>query len=343
MSEKRIALIGFGGTIAMKPDAKGTLVPAMSAEELVEQAPGIGLLDADLDIFQLTDKDSTNLFPEDWQQLIDKIAELHPNYDGIVVTHGTDTMPYTATAASLALGSELSIPIVFTGSQVPMGEPGSDARMNLERSMSTAVEAARQEVTETMIVFYNRVLRGARALKVSGSDFDAFASPAFEPIAKITALGSQFIAEAFRKRNLGLPVNPRSGFDNGIASMDVRPGLDPDIVRTVAQSQKCTALILKSLGVGSVPALGESSLIPVIAETVEGGKPVIIATKFVGGKTEPEVYEPGRAALEAGAGHAGNMTDVATEVKLMWLMGQGLREPEKVNEAMLKSYVGELD
>lgn len=327
----------------MKPDEKGTLVPAMSAEELVEQSPAIKTLDAKLDIIQLSDKDSTNLFPEDWQQLIAKIAEIHPNHDGIVITHGTDTMPYTGTAVSLALGGELSIPVVFTGSQLPMGYPGGDARMNLERSLQTIIEASRAGISETMIVFWNRVLRAARAIKVSESDFDAFSSPSFEPLAKITAIGSEFHPNVFKKNNMGFALSPRAEFDRGVASMDVRPGLDPDLVRAVAQSSKCSALILKSLGVGSVPAMGEYSLVPVIEETVKSGKPVIIATKFVGGRTEPEIYEPGRDALAAGAGHAGNMTDVATEVKLMWLMGQGIREPEKVNQAMLKPYVGEVD
>jgi L-asparaginase len=344
MSEK-ISLIGFGGTIGMVPDAEGTLVPAKSAADLVEQSPGLTKLGANLEVIQLVDKDSTDLVVEDWQLLIRKIAELHNSSDGIIVTHGTDTMPYTSTATALAFGDQLAIPVVFTGAQLPIDAVGTDARSNLERSMKVVLEAGRDNISEVMIVFSDRVLRAARAIKTSESRFDAFDSPGFPHLADITASDSIFSPLIRRSFSFGLGLSPKiqDQFDTRIASIDVKPGLEPDVVRSLAASQKCGALILKSLGSGSVPSHGEFSLVPVIQEVVESGKPVIIATKFVGGRATPQKYTPGRDALRAGAGHAGNMTDVATEVKLMWLMGQDIHEPEQVNEAMLRPFVGELD
>lgn len=342
MSEK-IALVGMGGTIAMVPNAKGALEPANSAEELVAQAPGLEQLDTELEVFSLVNKDSTNVNPDDWRLIINKIAELQSDYAGVLVAHGTDTMPYTATATSMALGADLTVPIVFTGSQLPLNEVGTDGRVNLERSAEVLLGASREGISETMIVFSDRVLRAARTIKTSEAKFDAFDSPGFPHLANLTATATIFSPVAHRKPNMGLVARPRSNFETGIASIDVKPGLEPELVRAVAQSESCAALILKSLGAGNVPSEGQYSLIPVIEETVKSGRPVIIATKFLGGKTVPQIYETGRLAIEAGAGHASNMTDVATEVKLAWLMGQGIRDPEAVNAAMLQPMVGEND
>lgn len=342
MSEK-LALVGMGGTIAMVPNAEGALAPARNAEELVEHAPGLEQLGVDLDVISLVNKDSTNINPDDWGLIIAKITELQPDYDGVLVAHGTDTMPYTATAASMALGKDLTIPVIFTGSQLPLNEVGTDGRVNLERSAKVALEAARDGISETMIVFSDRVLRASRTIKTSEARFDAFDSPGFPHLATITATDTVFGPHVQRQANLGFAPRPRDNFETGVASIDVKPGLRPDLVRAVALSGECTGLILKSLGAGNVPSEGEYSLIPVIEETVKAGKPVIIATKFLGGKTLPQIYETGRLAIEAGAGHASNMTDVATEVKLAWLMGQDIREPEAVNVAMLEPVVGEND
>ncbi len=343
MSEK-IALIGFGGTIAMAPNAEGALEPAFTADQLVDQAPGLRKLGVDLDVIQLSNEDSTDLAPEDWQLLIGKVAELHSQYDGLIVTHGTDTMPYTATALALALGEDLSLPIIFTGAQETMDTPGTDARVNLERSMKVMLRALEECVTETMIVFSNKVLRATRTIKINESSYDAFDSPGFPHLSNLTAGNIFFNSMARRKSNMGFSLLPRDQFDSGVVSIDTKPGLRPENVRALTQSETCSALILKSLGAGNVPSKrAEYSLLPVITETVEAGKPVILATKFVGGRTRPEIYAPGRAALESGAGHAGNMTDVAAEVKLMWLMGQGVTDPEKVKRAMLVPYSGEVD
>ena len=340
---ERLVVVGFGGTIGMVPNDEGVLAPAQSAEQLVEQAPGLSSLGVDIDVEQLLNKDSTNLNPSDWQLLIDAVASLQSNYDAVLVTHGTDTMPYTSTATAFALGDGLSVPLVFTGSQLPMVENGTDARSNLERAAKVALEASREGISETMIVFGDKVLRAARTIKTSEARFDAFDSPGFPHLADITATSSVFSPLVRRVANLGFVSEPRKEFDTGIVSIDVKPGLNPNIIRTLAESDEYTGFILKSLGAGNVPSEGKYSLIPAIEATVAAGKPVIIATKFVGGRTVPQVYETGQAAMKAGAGHAGDMTDVATEVKLSWLMGQGMTDPEAINKAMLRSLVGEVE
>ncbi len=343
--KKKIAFIGFGGTIAMIPNARGSLVPARSAEELIAQAPLLRDIEADLEVIQLLNKDSTNLNPGDWQLLINKIVEIYAEYDGFMVTHGTDTMPHTATAVAFALNKQLSKPIVFTGAQLPISEPGTDAHTNLERSMKVVLKAIEEHISEVMIVFSDRILRAVRTIKKSESSFDAFDSPAFPNLGVITATEIAFIPLVIKwldEHPKPTNLKPENKFSSRIMTIDVKPGLEPGLVREVASSPQCEAVILRSLGAGNVPSEGKYSLIPVIKETVAAGKPVIIATKFVGGKTVPTVYEAGQAAIDAGAGHAGDMTDVATEVKLAWLMSRGIRTPLEVKAAMLESYVGEI-
>ena len=338
----KIGLIGFGGTIAMVPNADGALAPAQSAEQLVEHAPGLKELGASLEVIQLSNKDSTNLNPSDWQLLIKKVIELQSKYDGLIITHGTDTMAYTSTALALALDNSLQKPIIFTGSQLPIIDPGTDAQPNLERSMKTIIEAIEAGIREVMIVFGDKVLRASRSIKTNEARFDAFDSPAWPPLAIITATGAQFNAMANQSRPKPGDSEIKNKFDTGIVSIDVRPGLEPEVVWAITESDRCTALILKSLGAGNVPSEGKYSLIPVIESTVKNGKPVIIATKFIGGRVVPDIYETGQAPLKVGAGHSGDMTDVATEVKLMWLVGQGITDPAAVKQAMLKSYIGEI-
>lgn len=329
----------------MVRNARGFLAPARTEEELVAQAPLLREVDAQVDVIQLQNKDSTNLNPGDWQFLIREIAKLYSSYDGFIITHGTDTMAHTATAVAFALGNQLSKPILFTGAQTPMTDLGGDARVNLERSMKVMLQAIDDGICEVMIVFSNRILRAVRTIKKSEFGFDAFDSPAFPNLGIITAAGVTFtplIRKVSNKKHIHTTPTPQSKFSSNIVTIDTKPGLEPELLRELTNSPHCAAVILRSFGAGIVPSEGKYSLIPVIQETVAAGKPVIITSKFVGGKTVQTVYETGQAPIFAGASLAGDMTDVASEVKLAWLMGQGLRDVEKIKEEMLKNYIGEI-
>lgn len=327
----------------MVPNQHGFLSPAQSAEELVALAPKLKLIDSDLDIYQLQNKDSTNVSPEDWELLINKILELYESYDGFFITHGTDTMTHTATAVAFATSSMLNKPIVFTGAQSPISVLGTDALTNLERSLMVLNEAIEDNINEVMIVFSNRVLRASRTIKRSEFGYDAFDSPAFPNLGLINAAGIDFMPES--NRNSGFfkisdAINKK--FLTNIMTIDTKPGLNPKLIVEIAKSSYCDAIILRSYGAGIVPSEGKYSLIPAIKEAVNNNIPIVIATKFVGGKTVPTIYQSGQEAIKAGAILAGDMTDVATEVKLAWLMGQGIKTPDELKIALTKSLVGEI-
>src|SRR3989344_3138736 len=296
MKKRKVIILGFGGTIAMVPDVKGILKPAKSVEEIIKIVPSLSEM-ANVIFHELENLDSTNINPNHWTKLILYIQKIHGKVDAIIITHGTDTMAYTAGAVALALGRGLKIPIIFTGSQLPLVAYGTDAQFNLENSMKTALEACDQGIAEVMIVFNDRVLRACRALKMSEASFLAFDSPAFPYLARIDAVGIHFIADAL-KVNKKSAFKIKSKFQRGILAVELTPGIEPDILLETIKSKKCQGVLLKSFGAGNVPTEGEYSLLPMIREAVNVLKlPVLISTKFVNGKTHMGIYETGKMAL----------------------------------------------
>lgn len=334
----KILILGYGGTIAMVPSEEG-LRPARSVEEIVAAVPRVKEV-ADITLINRLNKDSTNLNPTHWADMAQTVAEHHDKFDGIILTHGTDTMAYSATAVSLALGRGLKIPVVFTGAQRPMVALGTDAANNLERSVETVLAAHKEGIAETMIFFDKVVLRASRSVKTSESAYDAFGSPALEPIGRATGEGIEFHSHARSVQQADPKLELKPQFDTSIFTLDVVPGINPDVVRHIIQSPNVKAVLMRSLGSGNVPSEGDFSLIPVIEEATQIGKPIIIATKFVGGKTLP-VYETGTAPIKAGAIPAGDLTDVAAQVKLMWLLGQGVR-PSEIKNHLTADFIGEV-
>ncbi|MFI5270984.1 MAG: asparaginase [Candidatus Saccharimonadales bacterium] len=352
---ERIAVLSCGGTIAMATGADEALRPELTGQQLKDSIPSLNNTGVEFEVFEVFNKDSTNVTPEDWGTLSNKIAEVQPNYHGVIVTHGTDTMAQTASATAFALGSKLPIPVVFTGSQLPLQALRTDAIQNVESAVQVTLAASREDINEAMVVFSHRVLRAVRTIKTSEIQFNAFDSPAFPHLADLTADDHiVFGPVAKRERSIkGLAMQPVSTFDRGVLEIPANTTTDPDIMMPSIMHEKCAAVILRSVGAGNVPDAdaespdksGETvySFLPLIEQSLEAGKPVILTSSFVGGRTRPDMYAPGKAALEAGAGHAGNMTDVAAKVKLMWLLGQGIRDPQNVRDAMLTPVVGEID
>lgn len=338
--KKNILILGFGGTIAMVPNTEGVLSPAKSIEEILAIVPSLGEM-ADVTVKQLINLDSTNLNPAHWKILIDAIAADHDNYDGIIVTHGTDTMAYSACAISLAFGRGLKKPIVFTGSQLPLVDYGTDAKFNLENSLKVVIEASNQNIAEVMIVFSDYVLRGNRAIKTSESKFNAFDTPAFPHLGSITAVGVSF-GPLVIKADSSIKLEINKSFSEGVLAIELYPGIQPDVIMPSIQSGLCKALLLKSLGAGNVPSEEPYSILPLIRFATEKMNiPVLVSTKFTGGNTHMEIYEPGKLALEAGAIPTGDLTDVAAQVKCMWALDTWTKSKNEFKEIIANNIVGE--
>lgn len=161
-------------------------------------------------------------------------------------------------------------------------------------------------------------------------------------MARIDAVGIHFISETFKiEKEILFKIKPE--FQRGILAIDLVPGLEPGILMKILRFGGCKGLLLKSLGAGNVPSENEYSLLPVIREAVNVLKiPILVSTKFVGGQTHMDIYEPGKLALEASAIPTGDMTDVMTQIKFMWILDQGHQSMEGLKQAINTNFVGEI-
>ena len=331
---KHILLIATGGTIASAEDGNG-LSPALTGEELARSVPEIEGL-CELDIVQPMNIDSTNMRPADWLRIAEVIRENYDAHDGFVILHGTDTMSYTAAALSYLI-QDSPKPIVLTGSQQPMGNPFTDAKINLYQSLVYAVSDRSRDVS---IVFGGYAIAGTRARKQRTMSFNAFNSINYPVLAylrqdKIICSGSAAVSAgpaecdcagggAARAAD-GALDEPRfyTELNSRVCALKLTPGLTPDIFRLLKPDYD--AAILETFGMGGVPERGAdgASYQEAIFDWVDSGRTVVMTTQVPEEGLDLGVYEVGRAYAEhPGILKGGDMTTEALVAKTMWALGQ---------------------
>lgn len=310
----------------MKKNDKGALVPFYNAEDVLQFIPQLKKL-ANISVVKLANVDSSNIDPAFWSLLAKTIYEKKNKFDGFVITHGTDTMAYTASAISFALGN-FPKPVIFTGAQKPMEDVPSDAMNNLINATIIASGYA----VGVAIVFGSKVLQGNRTTKISESSLDAFDSPmvpplgdiSLEPIVTVHANGS-ISSGTFQP-----------DFDPRIMVIQVTPGLSRFHLRAIATSN-IRGLIFEAFGPGNMPY----SLVPFLQEAGQSEIPIIVLSQCRKGITRMQLYEVGRLALEAGVIPGGDMTVEAAATKLMWILSQ-TQHVGTVKELFSKNIAGEI-
>lgn len=331
---KHILLIATGGTIASAEDGNG-LSPALTGEELARSVPEIEGL-CELDIVQPMNIDSTNMRPADWLRIAEVIRENYDAHDGFVVLHGTDTMSYTAAALSYLI-QDSPKPIVLTGSQQPMGNPFTDAKINLYQSLVYAVSDRSRDVS---IVFGGYAIAGTRARKQRTMSFNAFNSINYPVLAylrqdKIICSGSAAVSagpaecdcagDGAARAADGTLDEPRfyTELNSRVCALKLTPGLTPDIFRLLKPDYD--AVILETFGMGGVPERGAdgASYHEAIFDWVDSGRTVVMTTQVPEEGLDLGVYEVGRAYAEhPGILKGGDMTTEALVAKTMWALGQ---------------------
>lgn len=356
---RKILFLYNGGTIGQVPEKRGdsvVLVPPKDSEIFRKACePIIQELKQESEIiFEfVTAKDSSNMTPNDWEKLIFRIkkAQDEEGYAGVAIVHGTDTLAYTSTALSLALHgkdkekSGLRIPICMTGAQNPIYQPGGDGKFNLENLFRTINKAIDLEIGDVLVNFWNKIFLGCRILKTSEKDFDAFASPSYPVVGTIDAKGVNLNASLVRKKADALDkLTLAPKFGRGVISFELTPGTDPNVISGFITGGGISALILKSLGEGNVCNEGQYNLIPVIKQASEEYMtPIFITTKFVSGGAGAAHYETGYEPIKAGGIPCYDHTDVAVDVKVRWLIGNGICSTiEDYKRAMETNYAGEV-
>ena len=330
-----MCLITTGGTISSVYDpSTQALRPGLSVDALLAGLPrgmgNIGVVKREL--FQL---DSANAQPHHWQEIASAIKEVNdesPELDGIVITHGTDTMVYSASAVSFMV-QDFGKPIVFTGSQIPASTPWSDGPRNLIDALRVA---AFGDLGETCIVFNGEIHRPTRAKKVRVMSYDAFDSVDPSPLGM---LARDIILYEGRKKRVSLLPRFDTRLDDRVFLLKVFPGMPPGILSRIVDLGY-HGIVIEGFGAGNIPT-DENALTGAILQAISRDCFVVISSQCAFGQADPMAYEVGRAALDVGAMSAYDMTSEAALVKLSWVLGH-TRDPDRVREMMLIDYAGEL-
>ena len=324
---KKVCLLFCGGTITMKRSVGGTLKPFYGPDDLLKFAPDLTKF-AHVTPYEEANIDSSNFYPQLWTKLTDAIIKHEEDFDAFVVTHGTDTMAYTASALSYPL-RYFRKPVVFTGAQKPMEDVPNDATTNLINAILVATTLD----VGVSIVFGRKILQGNLSTKVSESSLDAFDSPMARPLGTIS-LEPQLI-NPDRAARLGVNWQ-HTTFDPAIVEIQIVPGLSTTVLDAVIEA-KCHGLILQGFGPGNIP----DSLLPFFYKAKKKRLPVVMLSQCLNGITQMKLYDVGKRALELGAIPGGDMTSEAATTKLMWILSQ-TQDIDQVRKIFQANIAGEV-
>ncbi|MEG0601786.1 MAG: type I asparaginase [Mucinivorans sp.] len=331
---KSVLLIYTGGTIGMKTDpATGVLAP-FDFSQIESEVPELRKFNIKIDAHTFSPViDSSNVEPWQWQELARVIELNYTAYDGFVVLHGTDTMSYTASALSFML-ENLAKPVVFTGSQIPIGVLRTDGRENMVSAIEIAAAGVVNEVT---IFFQNMLFRANRTTKYNAEYLNAFRSDNFPALAE-AGINIVYNSHKIRAKPIGdFKVN--SALSTDLVSLKLFPGLSRRSIEAILSIPALRAVVLESYGSGNAPT--DDWFIQAVTQAVKGGLVVLNVTQCAAGSVDMTLYQTGRLLLRAGVLSGRDMTFEAASTKLMSLLGR-YNEPEIIKKYLKTSICGEI-
>jgi L-asparaginase len=338
--ERSILIIYTGGTIGMVHDpATGSLVP-IDFKHITDHVPELSKFGYDLQSVSFDPvKDSSNIDPDIWIKMAEIIGNNYELFDGFVVLHGTDTMAYSASALSFML-ENLDKPVIFTGSQLPIGLLRTDGRENLITSIEIAAadEDGHPVVPEVCIYFDNELTRGNRTTKFSAEHFDAFNSPNYPPLAEV-GLHLKYNYNQIRYPSKNKKLIVHKSFDNNVAIMKIFPGINRNLVQAILNTKGLRGLIIETFGSGNAPTY--KWFLDDLKSFIGRGGIIYNVTQCHGGSVEMGLYETSREMLATGVVSGKDITSEASVTKLMHLLGK-CSSAADVIKCLGKSMAGEM-
>lgn len=340
-----VSIIGTGGTIASKIDYRtGGVYASFSAKDIVTQIPDLKEI-ANIKTEEIMKIMSEDMTPDRWKNIAKAVAkEINSGVKGVIVTHGTDTLHYTAAALSFML-RDLPCPVVIVGAQRSSDRGSSDTVMNVACTANFVVNS---DVAEVCTVMHGSMeddycfaIRGTKVRKMHTSRRDAFRSINELPIAKIywKTKKIEILNKNYRKRS-DKKVKVDDKLDTRVALIKCYPGLNPEIFDHYIK-KKYKGFVVEGTGLGHTPTLGKHSLLPKVEKAIKLGIPVVMTSQCLYGRVHPTFYHNLRELSKRGVIFAEDMLPEVAYIKLMWILGH-TKKMEKIREMMLTNYAGEI-
>ncbi len=316
----KILLIYTGGTIGMVKDYDSGVLKPFNFNELLQRIPELYQLDCNIDTLSFDSPiDSSDMHPRDWVKIASIIEDGYENYDGFVVLHGSDTMSYTASALSFLL-ENLDKPVIFTGSQLPIGDLRTDAKENLITSIQIASlrQNSKSVVREVGLYFEYKLYRGNRTTKINAEHFQAFASLNYPHLVESGVhlnIFKEYLLPS--KRNKNFVVHKE--MDNNVAVLKLFPGISLKVLESILNTEGLKALVLETYGSGNAPT--DKKFLDLLKKAIASGVHIINVTQCSGGSVIMGQYETSTALKKMQVINGKDITTEAAITKVMYMLG----------------------